>query len=94
MLTWNVTYHCKAGQRQAFYDAITALGMRALSVTEEGNLKYDYYFSAQDENELLLVESWTEKALQDKHCSTDTFRRLQELKAQYCESVSIDKFED
>ena len=29
MLTWNVTYHCKKGQRAAFYEALCALGMQS-----------------------------------------------------------------
>ena len=31
MLTWNVTYHCKPGRREAFYQAVTDLGVRANS---------------------------------------------------------------
>ena len=32
MLTWNVTYHCKSGQREAFYQALCDLGIRANSL--------------------------------------------------------------
>ena len=39
-----------------------------------------------------LVESWTEPALQQAHCRTEIFARLQALKAEYCENVTIDKF--
>lgn len=92
MLTWNVTYHTKPGQREAFYAALCDLGIRANSMQEEGNVKYDYYFAAEDPNALLLVETWTEPALQDAHCHTEIFAKLQELKAQYCEGVHIDKF--
>lgn len=92
MLTWNVTYHCKPGQREAFYRALCDLGIRANSVGEEGNLKYDYFFAAEDADALLLVETWTEPALQQAHCQTALFAKLQEIKVQYCESVSIDKF--
>ena len=28
MLTWNVTYHCKPGQREAFYQVLEDLGIR------------------------------------------------------------------
>ena len=94
MLTWNVSYHCKSGQRDAFYQAITDLGVRKNSNGEDGNVKYDYYFSAQDPDELLLVETWTEPALQQAHCQTDLFARLQALKQQYVETVEIDKFND
>lgn len=92
MLTWNVTYHTKPGQREAFYQAITDLGVRANSIREEGNVKYDYYFDAQDPDALLLVETWTEPALQEAHCRTEIFARLQTLKAQFCTNVTIDKF--
>jgi len=40
------------------------------------------------------VESWTTPELQQAHCQTEIFGRLQELKAQYCDSVQIDKFND
>ena len=94
MLTWNVTYHCKPGKREAFFKASSELGVRGNSNREEGNLKYDYFFDAQDPDALLLVESWTEPALQQAHCQTEIFARLQALKAEYCENVTIDKFGD
>ena len=93
MLTWNVTYHCKKGQREAFYRAVCDLGVRANSRTEEGNRRYDYYFAAEAPDDLLLVETWTEPALQQAHCATEIFARLQALKAEYCESVEIEKFD-
>lgn len=43
MLTWNVTYHCKKGQREAFYKALCELGVRANSQKEEGNMGYNYF---------------------------------------------------
>ena len=92
MLTWNVTYRTKPDQRQAFYDAVTQLGARETSIHEEGNLKYDYFFDAQDPDVLLLVETWTTPELQQAHCQTESFAKLQALKAQYCDSVTIDKF--
>ena len=67
MLTWNVTYHCKSGQREAFYQALCDLGIRANSLKEEGNLKYDYFLAAEAPEDLLLVESWTTPELQQAH---------------------------
>ena len=80
MLTWNVTYHCKSGQREAFYQALCDLGIRANSLKEEGNLKYDYFLAAEAPDDLLLVESWTTPELQQAHCQTEIFGRLQELR--------------
>ena len=97
MLTWNVTYHCKSGRRAAFYQArseehTSELGVRANSLEEDGNLRYDYFFAAEDPDDLLLVESWTSPAHQKAHCETEIFARLQDLKAQFCEGVEIEKF--
>ena len=92
MLTWNVTYHCKPGQRADFYQALCSLGVRENSIHEEGNLKYDYFFDAQNTDALLLVESWTSPELQQVHCETEIFAQLQALKAQFCDNVHIDKF--
>ena len=92
MITWNVTYHCKKGQREAFYKALCDLGIRNNSITEEGNLGYNYYFAAESLDDLLLVESWTSPEYQQIHCKTEIFARLQALKAQFCTGVEIDKF--
>ena len=94
MLTWNVTYHCKKGQREDFYRALCELGIRENSRAEEGNCRYDYYFAAEAPDDLLLVESWESPALQKAHCETAVFAELQALKARFCESVEIDKFSD
>lgn len=92
MLTWNLTYHCKPGQREAFYQALCALGARENSMAEDGNIRYDYYFAAEAPDDLLLVEAWTSPELQQAHCQTEVFAKLQELKTQFCDGVELDKF--
>ena len=92
MLTWNVTYTCKPGKRAAFYQALCALGIRDSSRAEAGNCGYDYYFAAEAEDDLLLVESWDSPAHQQAHCETELFGKLPALKAEYCSGVRIDKF--
>lgn len=93
MLTWNVTYHCKPGKREEFFKAISDLGVRACSIHETGNLKYDYFLNAQDPDALLLVETWQTPEDQQRHCGTETFAKLQALKAEFCDTVTIDKFD-
>lgn len=93
MLTWLVTYHCKPGQRDVFRAEIAELGVREISTQEQGNLAYDYYLSETDPDALLLVESWEDSAAQSAHTWTDTFARLQDLKARYCDDVEIDKYD-
>ena len=93
MLTLNVYYRCKSGQREAFHKELSELGTRAVSMTEAGFVKYDYYFDAQDPDVLLLVESWESQEALTAHSSTETFAKLQALKGVYCTDVKLDRFE-
>ena len=70
MLTWNVTYHCKSGQREAFYQALCDLGIRANSLKEEGNLKYDYFLAAEAPElvrrlVLVVTAGWANETVQE-----------------------------
>ena len=89
MLTLNVTYHCKPGQREAFYQALCDLGVRDASRQEEGCLRYDYFFAAEDPDVLLLVELWADTDTHQAHCATELFAKLQALKPQFCDSSDV-----
>lgn len=82
----------QAGKRAAFYEALCDLGVRTNSKQEEGNIRYDYYFAAEAGDDLLLVETWQTPELQQAHCQTEIFAKLQALKQQYCDAVDIDKY--
>jgi len=58
MIVLNVTYKCKPEMREEFLERIMTEGIDDAVRAEDGNLKYDYYFPADDTQELLLVEKW------------------------------------
>lgn len=93
MLTLNVYYRCKAGQRDAFYKELCGIGVHALSNSEAGNVKYDYFLDVQDPDVLLLIETWESQEALTAHSSTETFAKLQALKKVYCTDVKLDRFE-
>ena len=51
-----VHYLARSGMRQAFYDALMQNGIADKSRAEEGNEMYAYWFSPDNENELLPFE--------------------------------------
>ena len=93
MLTLNVTYTCKPGQRDAFYKELCDLGARAISNSEKGNHMYDYFFDAQNPDVLFLLEKWETAEDLAAHCSTESFAKLQALKGVYCADVKLDRYE-
>ncbi|SEM15012.1 Antibiotic biosynthesis monooxygenase [Butyrivibrio sp. ob235] len=58
MIVLNVTYKCKPDKRKDFLEIIKKEGIDVCSRAEIGNIKYDYYISDADSDELLLVEKW------------------------------------
>lgn len=59
-----------------FYKAVKEAGIIEATHEEEGNIRYEYYFSADRDNEILIVEQWKDRASQEYH---DTLPHLDEL---------------
>ena len=92
MVVLNVTYKCKPGMKEAFLEAIKAEGLDVACRNEDGNIKYDYYFPVDDSDEMLLVEKWRDADALDAHGKQPHFARLGELKNEYVDDTTIEKF--
>lgn len=86
-----VRYHAKPGGREAFVRQMVEEGILTLIRNEPGCLAYDYYFSAQDENELLLIERWQSAEHQRVHMQQPHMARLRAIKEQYVDSTTLGK---
>ena len=93
MIVLNVTYICKPGMREAFLESVAEEAIDLTSRTEPGNYKYDYYRSADKQDELLLIEKWEDENSLAVHRCQPHFLRLGELKAQYVKDTVIEQYE-
>ncbi len=91
-LLLHVIYKVKEGKRDEFIRKVKESGIMTASLQEPGNLCYEYYYPTDDNNSVLLVESWTNVQAQQFHCRTEHFQKLSELKNEYVEAVSIKKY--
>lgn len=91
MLTLYVKYTAKPNCRESYVRDIVSEGILTAIRAEVGCLRYDYYFSAQEENVVLLIEQWESEAHQRIHMQQPHMARLRELKEQYIESTSMGK---
>lgn len=74
-----------------FYDEVEREGIIEETHKEEGNLRYDYYFSADRDNELLIVEQWKDKESQIYHDALPHLVKLGEIKEKYGIQTSIEE---
>ena len=88
-----VHYFVKDGKRDEFYRAIMENGIAAASRAEEGNEKYDYYLSPDNENELLLIELWASAEAVWDHSQTSHFKALGELEKKYVIDTAIMRYD-
>jgi quinol monooxygenase YgiN len=88
-----VKFRCIPGKREAFVDKVKSTGVLDAIRKEEGCLKYDYYFSQKDENELLLIEAWETKRHQEIHVSQPHMDVLRGFKENYITNTELREFE-
>ena len=86
-----VKYQAKPGCRETFVRQIVEKGILTLIRQEPGCLAYDYYFSAQDENELLLIERWQSAGHQRVQMQQPHMQQLRAIKEQYVDSTTLGK---
>lgn len=92
MYKLNVTYIAKSkADREQFFAEVKAAGIVEATRNEEGCLRYDYYFSADREQEILLVEAWKDKASQQYHDSLPHLKTLGEIKEKYQIETSFEE---
>ena len=80
MLKLSVNYFAKPGRREEFLRRIVEGGILAAIRAEEGCLRYDYYLSCQNEDEILLLEEWDTAEHQRVHMEQEHMKRFRVIK--------------
>jgi quinol monooxygenase YgiN len=88
-----VKFECHEGKREAFVRAVQEKGILSAIRAEDGCHQYDYYFSAEKETELLLIEAWETKDHQAVHMTQPHMEELRALNAEHIRSASLGEFE-
>ena len=73
-----VTYRMLPGQRDTFLQEVAQAGILEKVRQEDGFERYDYYLSAADPDEMLIVEEWDSEAQQQAHIHMVQLRAIKE----------------
>lgn len=82
-LTLYVRYLAKPGCRETFLRQLTPHGIIDAIRREDGCLRYDYFLSVQNADEILLVEQWQTEEKQQAHLRAPHMDQLRRLKSEY-----------
>lgn len=84
-----VKYECVPDKREAFIEKMKETGILDAIRAEDGCIKYDYYLSEKDPNELLLVEQWETQKHQQIHIEQPHMDLLRTFNKDYIANVTL-----
>ena len=93
MYTIYVVFKCVPGKREEYINILKSEGVVDAVRNEDGCIRYDYYFSEKDPDEILLIEAWESKKHQEIHIQQPHMARLRELKPDDVLSTELGEFE-
>lgn len=91
-ITVNLYYTGKNGAARKFVDEMISSGTVELIRKEQGNLKYDYFFSAQDSETVLLIDSWESQEAIDVHHASSMMKTIAQLREKYDLHMRVERF--
>ena len=93
MYTIYVKFQCFENMRDAFLNKVKETGVLDAIRNENGCIKYDYYLSEKDKDELLLIEFWETKEHQQIHLSQPHMDTLRSFKDDYISNTELKEIE-
>lgn len=93
MYTIYVVFKCAPGKREEYIKTLKDEGLIDAIRNEDGCIRYDYYFSEKEEDEILLIEAWESKKHQEIHLKQPHMKRAFEIKPKYVLSTKLGEFE-
>ena len=91
-VTVNLYYTGRNGSARAFVNEMTESGIVDAIRGEKGNLRYAYFFSADDPETVLLIDSWKDQAAIDAHHASPMMARLAALREKYDLHMTAERF--
>jgi quinol monooxygenase YgiN len=92
MYTIYVVFNCHSGKREDFIKRVYGEGIVDAIRAEDGCIRYDYYLSEKDPNEILLIEVWESKQHQQIHIEQPHMATLRSFKDDYIAKTTLGEF--
>ena len=91
-ITFNIYYSGGEGSARKFAQEMLSGGVVDKIMAEKGNIKYEYFYPADDEQTVLLIDSWEDKEALDKHHSSPMMAEIARLREKYDLHMKVEKY--
>ncbi len=91
-ITVNIYYSGVNGNAKKFAEEMVENGIVRNIRAEEGNLKYEYFFPMEDQETVLLIDSWKDQHSIDVHHASPMMARITELREKYDLHMRVERY--
>ena len=91
-ITVHIYYTGENGSAKAFVKEMLTSGLVDEIRKEKGNRSYEYFFSVEDEETILLVDSWDNQEAIDLHHASSIMDKITELRIKYHLRMKVERY--
>ena len=88
----NIYYSGTGGNAKKFAEEMVSSGTVDAIRSEEGNLRYDYFFPMEDAETVLLIDSWTDQQAIDRHHASPMMAQIAALREKYDLHMRLERY--
>ena len=91
-ITVNIYYNGKNGNAKKFAEEMVSSGTVNKIRAEAGNLRYEYFFPMDDEETVLLIDSWKDQESIDIHHASPMMAKITQLREKYDLHMRVERY--
>lgn len=91
-ITVNIYYKGVNGSARKFAEEMTASGIVRDIRSEDGNIRYAYFFPMDDKETVLLIDSWRDQHAIDVHHASPMMAKIAELREKYGLHMTVERY--
>lgn len=90
--TMNLYYTGTNGSARKFAQEMESSGIAPAIRAKDGNERYDYFFSLNDPETVLLIDQWRDQEALDAHHASSTMQDIMNLRAKYDLTMRAERY--
>ncbi len=91
-ITVNIYYSGIHGNARKFAEEMVSRGVVRDIRAENGNLRYEYFYPMEDEETVLLIDSWNDQQAIDVHHASPMMAKIMELREKYDLHMKVERY--
>ncbi len=91
-ITIHIYYTGENGSAREFVNEMISSGLVQKIREEKGNRKYEYFFPVEDDQTVLLIDSWDSQEAIDLHHASSVMDEITKLRLKYDLHMKVERY--